>query len=177
MQILLFIWRELSKDASNRRKYENTFPQLPIVSSKQVMRLFQKITAWLFIDFGHIDLLNHMDVIKVCCFKQQHPLPPFTPFFQLTWSNPNTVLKPQFERLCISVIHVMVSYFLILSPWPSPPFVLWSFSVQHDPQLRCETMNCVIVCALLFQNSFNWSVDYVFQVETFHVSYITMSNY
>lgn len=118
-----------------------------------------------------------MDVIKVCFFKQQHPLPPSTPFFQLTWSNPNTVLKPQFETLCISVIHVMVSYFLILSSWPSPPFVFWSFSVQHDPQLRCETMNCIIVCVLLVQNSFNQSVDYVFKVETFHVSYITMSNY
>lgn len=118
-----------------------------------------------------------MDAIKVCCFKQQHPLPPFTPFFQLTWSNPNTVLKPQFERLCISVIHVMVSYFLILLPWPSSPFVFWTFSEQHDLQLRCEAMICVIVCVLLVQNSFNWSVHYVSQVETFHVFYITMSNY
>lgn len=118
-----------------------------------------------------------MDAIKVCCFKQQHPVPPFTLFFQLTWSNPNTALKPQFERLCISVIHVLVSYFLILSPQPSPHFVFWSTSVQRDPHLRRETMNCIIVCVLFVQNSFNWSVDYVFQVETFHVFSITMSNY
>lgn len=118
-----------------------------------------------------------MDAIKVCCFKQQQSVLPCTLFFQLTWSNPNTALKPQFERLCISVMRVLVSYFLILSPQPSPPFIFWSISVQRDPHLGYETVNCIILCVLSVQNSFNWSVDYAFQLETFHVFCITMSNY
>jgi len=46
---------------------------------------------------------------------------------------------------------------------------LCGMTLSSDVKLNCGT-----VCTLLVQNSFNWSVDYVFQAETYHVSYITM---